>query len=185
MRLFIFRLGYVIRYSEQKTKMKIALLSITLLLLLSCTQQDKNSDSSASKSITQNDSLDFNVALTFINDYATFCTPKSPPTNDTNWIPHNPLLTDNFKTSYNKLINSACKEAPELGLGFDPIFDAQDFPDKGFEILNYDQKTGFITVKGIDWPEFKLVLKVIKEKNKSLVDGSGVINIPSDKKAQR
>lgn len=163
--------------------MKLILLSITLLLLLSCTQQDKNSDSSASKSITQNDSLDFNVALTFINDYAIYHTLNSYK--DTNWIRNNKLITEHFKSTYYTLTDSALKNDPELGLGFDPIFDAQDFPDKGFEILNYDQKTGFITVKGIDWPEFKLVLKVIKEKNKSLVDGAGVINIPSDKKAQR
>ncbi len=128
---------------------------------------------------------DFNVALTFINDYATFCTPTSPPTNDTNWIENNSLLTDNFKRQYFSLLDSGKRIDAELGLGFDPIFDAQDFPDSGFVIAAWDEKTGFVTVRGKDWPQFVLVLKVVSHNHKSLVDGCGVINIPEDKRAKR
>src|SRR5437764_4590505 len=103
----------------------------------------------------------------------------------TNWVERNPLLTNNFKTFYRNLLDAAQKEDPEVGLDFDPIFDAQDFPDKGFEIVNCDNETGYVTVRGKDWADFVLVLKVIQQDNKWLVDGSGVINIPVNKRAKR
>ena len=161
------------------------LLILTAFVFLSCSRQTETNNISATNSDKVDNSPDFNVALTFINGYATFCTPTSPPTNDTNWIRNNSLLTDSFKMTYYNLINSARKEDPELGLDFDPIFDAQDFPDKGFVLLNSDVKSGLVTVKGKDWPEFVLVLKVVQQDGKSLVDGSGVINIPVDKRAKR
>jgi hypothetical protein len=103
-----------------------------------------------------------------------------------NWIQKNELLTDSFKKNYKNLVDSAKKADPEMGLDFDPIFDAQDFPDKGCELLNCDQNTGYITVKGkIDWPEFNLVLKVVSQNGKWLVDGCGAINIPENKRAKR
>lgn len=128
---------------------------------------------------------DFNVALTFINQYASFCTPTSSSTSDSNWVRNNTLLTDNFKGHYFALLDSGLKIDPEIGLGFDPIFDAQDFPDSGFVVSSTDEKTGLVTVRGKDWPRYLLVLKVITQNNKSLVDGSGVINIPEDKRAKR
>jgi len=74
---------------------------------------------------------------------------------------------------------------PEIGLGFDPILDAQDYPDKGFEIVHSDSTNEFVTVRGIDWPEFLLVLRLANHENKWLVDGSGVINIPENRRADR
>jgi hypothetical protein len=159
------------------------LIILTTIVFLSCgpTETKSTSTTTADKSEV---TPDYNVALTFINDYSAFCTPKSPPTNDENWIKNNSLLTDNFKTTYYNLLDSTRKIDPELGLGFDPIFDAQDFPDKGFVIVNSD-KDNYVTVKGKDWPEFVLVLKVVEQNGKTLVDGSGIINIPVDKKAKR
>ena len=72
-----------------------------------------------------------------------------------------------------------------MGLDFDPIFDAQDFPDKGFELVSSDKNSGYITVKGKDWPEFVLVIRIVYLDNKWLVDGSGIINIPESKRAKR
>ncbi|HEV8504587.1 MAG TPA: hypothetical protein VGQ53_04275, partial [Chitinophagaceae bacterium] len=101
------------------------------------------------------------------------------------WIKQNSLLTDNFKNRYKTLSDSAQKKDPELGLGSDPIFDAQDFPEKGFSLLKIDTLKRYVTVAGNDWKEFELVLKVAQENNKWLVDGAGVINIPGDKRAKR
>lgn len=123
------------------------------------------------------------VAVQFINDYVSFCSQQVDSEN--NWIAENKLLTDNFKASYIKLIESAFKEDPELGLGFDPILDAQDYPDQGFKLLRYDHDTGFVTLEGKDWADFILVLKVVKQKGKWLVDGAGVINIPENKRGKR
>jgi hypothetical protein len=164
--------------------MKI-LLILTAFIFISCFRQAENNSMSLTSANNLKINSDENVALTFINNYVTFCIPVSPATNDTNWIRNNPLLSNNFKTTYYNLINSALKNDPELGLGFDPIFDAQDFPDKGFVLVNSDAKTGLVTVKGKDWPEFILVLKVVEQDGKYLVDGSGVINIPEDERAKR
>jgi hypothetical protein len=40
-------------------------------------------------------------------------------------------------------------------------------------------------VRGKDWKEFILVLKVVSQNDKWLVDGAGIINIPTDKRAER
>jgi hypothetical protein len=101
------------------------------------------------------------------------------------WIKQNSLLTDNFKNRYKGLLDSAQKKDPEIGLDFDPIFDAQDFPEKGFSIVKIDTLSRYVTVAGNDWKDFELVLKVEQEHNKWLVDGAGVINIPDDKRAKR
>nr|MBP6315517.1 hypothetical protein [Chitinophagaceae bacterium] len=78
-------------------------------------------------------------------------------------------------------VENAYKQDPELGLGFDPIFDAQDYPEKGFELVSFDEKTNFIVVKGKDWADFKLTLKMVEENEQWLVEGCGIINIPKDK----
>ncbi len=122
------------------------------------------------------------VALKFMNDYVELCTTRNP--NEKDWVKQNKLLTDSFKASYKKLISDAEKKDPEYGLGFDPIFDTQDFPT-GFEFSNYEKGTGYVTVKGKDWADFILVLKVVRQHNEWLVDGAGVINIPKEKRAKR
>jgi len=106
-------------------------------------------------------------------------------TKTSEWIRQNPLLTDNFKNRYTTLVDSADKKDPELGLGSDPIFDAQDFPEKGFSILKIDTVNRYVTVVGNDWKDFELVLKLDQENNKWLVDGAGIINVPGDKRAKR
>ena len=129
---------------------------------------------------------DFKIALQFINDYTEFCLLKiKQKSSEMNWIQSNPLLTDKFKNIYKSTLDSAYKADPELGLDFDPIFDAQDFPDKGFSILKTDSLENYVTVNGNDWKDFELVLKIAFVDNKWLVDGAGIINIPDDKRAKR
>jgi hypothetical protein len=161
----------------------IYLLIFVVVVGFSCNTQTNN------KSKVQTDSMDSklvpdsSIALQFINDYSDFCSKKQSSDND--WIKKNRLLTDNFKTAYKNLLDSAIKLDPEMGLGFDPIFDAQDYPDQGFEIVSCDNKSGFVTLKGKDWPEFVLIIRIVYQDNKWLVDGSGVINIPENERAKR
>jgi hypothetical protein len=126
---------------------------------------------------------DFNVALRFINDYNDLFSKHTARREINRWIESTELATDSFKSTYKNMVDSAEKADPEYGLGFDPILDAQDNPDKGFEILKADTITRYVTVQGKDW-KVKLVLKIAYINNKWLVDGSGVINIPSDKRAK-
>jgi hypothetical protein len=162
--------------------MRKLIIFLTSFFLLSC---NSNTGVKSTNSKQTQSTPDFSVALKFINDYAKFCEPKSPPSKDSTWIERNTILTKNFKIRYKNLLDSALIEEPDVGLDFDPIFDGQDFPYKGFEILSYDNNTGFLIVKGKDWPAFVLTMKVVNENGKWLVDGSGIINIPKVKVARK
>jgi len=162
-------------------------LIVTLFLtgLFSCNSGNKAEPGTSASAPEKQAIPDFNVALNFINDYTKFCTNAGQRPTEAEWIKQNSWLTDNFKDRYRDLLDSAQKKDPELGLGSDPIFDAQDFPEKGFSILKADTLSGYVTVAGNDWKDFELVLKVEQENNKWLVDGAGVINIPDNKRAKR
>ncbi len=154
---------------------RIITLIFSCIATISCIAQTSIKDSDVSQGST--------IALRFANEYVALCSQRNGSEDD--WIAKNKLVTNHFKSSYKKLIKSALKKDPELGLGFDPIFDAQDYPDKGFKIHSYDCKTGLVTLEGEDWADFILVLRVVKQKDKWLVDGSGVLNIPINKRGKR
>lgn len=153
------------------------LLTISLILILfSCDTATKT------KNTTQ--TIDCNIALKFINDYVKISEPSTTSINHDDWVMQHGLLTDSFKSRYKFVIDSGWKAEPEVGLDFDPIFDGNSFP-KGFEMVNCDNENGYVTVKGVDWPDFVLVLKLIKQDNITLIDGSGIINVPVDKRARK
>lgn len=95
------------------------------------------------------------------------------------WLHKNQKLTAYFKDAYQTLQDDARRKNPESGLGFDPIVNAQDFPDHGFEPERC-KKSGFVVLRGVDWPTFKVTVKVVKTPTTWMVDGAGVINIPED-----
>src|SRR4030095_5018719 len=165
--------------------MRSLVIAVFTVGLFSCNSENKTKHETATSPPKEKAIPDFNVSLSFINDYTKFCAKPGQLTKTGDWIRNNSLLTDNFKNRYKNLLDSAQKKDPELGLGFDPIFDAQDFPEKGFSILKIDTLNRYVTVAGNDWKEFELVLKVEQGNNKWLVDGAGVINIPEDKRAKR
>ena len=165
--------------------MKSLIITVFCLGLFSCNSENKTKPETSAAPAKEQPVPDFNVALNFINDYAKFCATRNQASATSEWIKQNSLLTGNFKSRYKSLLDSAQKKDPELGLGSDPIFDAQDFPEKGFSLLKIDTINRYVTVAGNDWKEFELVLKVEQENNKWLVDGAGVINVPEDKRAKR
>ncbi|MGV8934476.1 MAG: hypothetical protein ACOH1I_07620 [Gallionellaceae bacterium] len=127
------------------------------------------------------------VAKRFINDYKKYhddASHKLTTITTIGWIQSNNNVTDSFKKSYKQLVDKANKEDPEMGLGFDPIFDAQDYPERGLTILNCNH-SNFITLHGSDWESFELVVKTIHLQAGWLVDGAGVRNIPKIKRAHR
>lgn len=153
--------------------------------ILACNSHSTSKTAVSEKTPTGPAIPDFDVAIKFINDYASYCAAESPKRDDEKWIENDSLLSASFKSRYKTLLDSARKKDPELGLGSDPIFDAQDFPEKGFSIVKADTASGYITVNGNDWKDFELVLKMTQENNKWLVDGAGVINVPPEKRAKR
>jgi hypothetical protein len=162
--------------------MKQAIYITTIFLLVSCgqgagiTKKSNNIDE---------DNTPVDIALTFINSYIDNCNRMKESTGIIEWVHSNHLTTNRFKTEVKTMVEKTFKTNPEIGLDADPIFDAQDYPDEGFELESFDSKTNFIVLKGKNWADFKLTVKVVLEDNKWLVDGCGVVNIPKDKQSER
>jgi hypothetical protein len=199
--------GYIqVECYLKKTTMKQIIFITALSLFVSCGQ---GSDTKISKHTTSNDknihgqieingqprntteiktdkdNTPVNIALTFINSYVDNCNKMKESIGIIEWVNSTNLTTNRFKTEVKTIIEEAYKEDPELGLGFDPIFDGQDYPDEGFELETFVSKTNFIVVKGRNWVDFKLTIKVALDDNKWLVDGCGIINIPKDSRSER
>ncbi|MCL3782111.1 DUF3828 domain-containing protein [Prolixibacteraceae bacterium JC049] len=132
-----------------------------------------------------NQPIDSKNALQFINNYVENCNKMKNAIGIIEWVNSNQLTTSEFKEELKSIINKAKQKDPELGLGFDPIFDAQDYPDKGFEVATIDSASNYITLKGINWKKFQLTMKLKYANNQWLVDGCGIINIPKSKRAVR
>ncbi len=145
---------------------------ILLIFFISCQPKPKKEITTASAET---------VGLQFINDYIN----NIGGLGMVEWIEKNPVTTKNFKTTLKKMVDDAEKEAPGYGLGFDPILDAQDYPDKGFDLKSIDTVSGYLTVFGKEWKDFELTIKLIKKSNKWMVEGAGLINIPEEKQASR
>ena len=100
------------------------------------------------------------------------------------WVDSNPNASMAMKKEIKKVLNDANKNNPDLGLGFDPILDAQDSPAE-FVIDSMDQESGYVIVRGKDWDSFRLMMRLKVENGIWYVDGSGIINIPKDKRIKR
>lgn len=126
-----------------------------------------------------------NVALEFINSYVRFCNDRNNKIGLTEWISGQPNVSEKFNNELIKIIIEAEKIDSELGLGFDPIFDAQDYPENGFELEKSDKKSEFITVKGKDWNDFKLKIKMERKNEQWFVNGIGIINMSEKEQIKR
>jgi len=160
----------------------------TIILFISSGQSEREKKDSIApipnKTLYQKDNKVEN-ALKFINDYVTNLEKIGNKTEIIEWVNSNNLTTKSFKSELKKIIDDAYKTEPEVGLSFDPILDAQDNPEKGFELEVFDEKTNYLIIRGKDWQEFKLTMKVAEENGNWLVDGCGIVNIPDSKKSKK
>jgi len=124
-------------------------------------------------------------ALQFINSYVAFCNDRSQTTTMMEWLSTRTDVTQEFKNDLRKLVDEAEKMTPEHGLGFDPIFNAQDYPDEGFKLDRTNTSEGHITVSGKNWDSYKLLIKVVAPENKWLIDGVGHVRIPEQKRSAK
>lgn len=125
---------------------------------------------------------DYSVAIEFINSYIEYCEVGQSEQELIEWINTKETVTKKFTTELERILNEAVEKDPELGLGFDPIFDAQDYPNE-FEIAEEDHE--YLIVKGVNQPNFQLILRLSIEGDQWLIDGSGIVNIPREKRIQR
>lgn len=161
---------------------------LTLLIFASCansTDSKITSSKISEQSTEAREEKPIDKALIFLNSYVDNCNKMKESIEIVEWVNSNNLTTDHFKSKLKSIIDEAYRIDPEMGLDADPIFDAQDYPDKGFELDSFDSKTNYIVVKGKNWPDFKLTIKMVLENDNWLVDGCGIINIPTDKRIAR
>ncbi|MFD1874913.1 hypothetical protein [Hymenobacter bucti] len=172
----------------QKTQIDKLLFIATLLMLTSCGQSTDSKIAARKPPIPQaalEGAQASDQAVAFINAYVANCNKKKGAVEIAQWVDSYKLTTTRFKTELKKLLADAYREDPELGLDADPIVDAQDYPDKGFELDSFDGQTNYVIVKGKNWPDFKLTMKMVLENNNWLVDGCGIINMPVTKRITR
>lgn len=163
-------------------------LILTILLFWSCDQVSKSktqTDSGSGEIQEVSSTIPEEIALQFINSYVKNGNKMNESIGIREWVDSNNLASNSFKTELIRIIEEAYKIDPETGLGFDPILNAQDYPEEGFELESYDNKTNYLIVRGKNWKDYKLPMKMIHQNNKWLVDGCGIINIPNDKHIER
>ena len=173
--------------------MKQIIVVIFLICLLACQSDKKKSPQAPDfdlhssdlyeplESEASSEDQNYQAALDFLNSYVE----NSQHLEILEFVKSSPLATESLKVELEKILIKAWEDDPQVGLGFDPLFDAQDFPDKGVELHSFDPGTGYVIVKGIDWPEFRVAMKVVNENGHILVDGCGVVNIPESQQAER
>ncbi|MCK9451615.1 MAG: hypothetical protein M0Q90_07990 [Bacteroidales bacterium] len=155
---------------------------LLLTIGLSACQSVPTENNSSEEIETSKIPVKHEVAGQFINAYADFCYDRTAEIGILNWVKGQENVSADFKTELEKIIVEAETQNPDYGLEFDPIFEAQDFPDV-FVIDSYDGN--FVTLRGKKLPDFKLVMKVVEVNGSWLVDGSGVVNIPEEKRVKR
>ena len=177
--------------------MKHSLLLLLALFLFACNDSPQaksetaNTDTKSTliseQKVLEMESSKYNyqVALDFLDAYIEQVNSMDEPYGIVQWMIASPFVTEYFHLEFEAVMIHGWRTDPIMGLGFDPIFDAQDYPNDGFRVADHDLETGYITVKGIDWEEFTITMKVANVNGKTLVDGCGIINIPENKRAAR
>lgn len=164
---------------------KLLFFSFFVLLFVSCTENQLNDNQHQSPDIENSVDTQKSVALKFINSYVENANLMGKAIETRKWVAQNTLVTESFKKVVTEMIDEAEKDDPELGLGFDPIFDAQDYPEEGFQVEQMDEKTNLVTVSGKKWNDFKLKIKLTLINGNWLVDGAGAVNISSKESINR
>lgn len=124
------------------------------------------------------------IAVNFINSYIENANKMAEAVEIRAWVNSSELVTDHFKTELTNMINEAFEREPDYGLGFDPILDAQDYPEEGFLLSSYNSNSSIATVASKQWPSFVVNIKLINQNGRTLVDGCGVVNLPEEQRAE-
>ncbi len=145
-----------------------------MLLLLVSSLFSCETSVETTKSSLEKIEIDPQVALDVLNDYVANCNAMKDAGK---WVENQKLLTDDFKKDYKKMMKEAWENDPEMGLGFDPIFDAQDYPDDGFKISSKKSSDDSIIILEGENGE-NVNVRLVEMNGKWLVDGAGAIRIP-------
>ncbi|UKN00213.1 hypothetical protein K6119_10760 [Paracrocinitomix mangrovi] len=118
----------------------------------------------------------WNLGVQFINEYKNFVDTNTSVNRKIEWLKNSNFVSDNFLNHLQQMTDSANQIDPFIGLDYDPIFVAQDYPDEGFNLKSTDPKTNSMIVQGIDWVDFKIRIRLIENNGEWMVDGAGDVN---------
>lgn len=165
--------------------MKKLSLLLLIITIFSCDSPRQIMDSETAQKETSErrtspnaQKINTNVAVDFLNSYIESSQYFEDQYGIVHWANASPMATQNFKNTLEKMVRDAFEADPQMGLGADPIFDAQDFPMQGYEVYSANYDTGYITVNNTEWDGFHVLVKLVNQGGKTLVDGCGVVNIP-------
>lgn len=176
------------------------ILIFSVLTLLSCSSENKSTYSAPEQSETiqsKNEEVEQvpeepteveinpQVAVNFVNSYIDSLEKEKDHFEIRKWARNSALTTEDFNEKLDSMITDALKTEPEYGLGFDPILNAQDYPDRGFRLLTFDKATGLVTVSGIEWDNFQIKVQLVWRNSKTLVDGCGAVNLREELRTVR
>lgn len=163
--------------------MKGIIFCLTLMGLISCGHVfEKNNENKVSQFTYMEIGNKSDNALAFINGYVEDVKKMNNAVDLIEWVNSNKWSTDGFKKELNWIINKVYFNKFEFGYDSDPIFDAQEYPKKGFVIESIDDNSNYLTIKGEGCFRFSLTIKMKNENGIWLVDGCGLINIPNEKR---
>lgn len=91
-------------------------------------------------------------------------------------------IAPELRQAHHSLLDSARRADPELGLGFDPILDAQDNPESGFHPVAVDSE-GYVRVEGPGG--FSVTVRLEPREGHCRITGAGCLRIPATKRALR
>lgn len=101
------------------------------------------------------------------------------------FVKNSELASEDLKNALEDLVIKSWEENPKIGLLFNPLFDAQDYPSEGVEKYSFDPAKGIVVVQGINWKDFKVAMRIIEEDGHLLVDGCGAVNMPLSQRMAR
>jgi hypothetical protein len=174
-------------------KMRNILAVYILLFSFACSQPSKGNtqqeisipEPKKSEQVVKSYNVNPQIAVDFINAYIDNLEKMGNGVEIRKWSRTSGLVTANFISDLENLITEAYEREPDYGLGFDPILDAQDYPDGGFKLLNFDETSGLTTVIGMKDENFQINLLLINQNGQTLVDGCGVVNLKEEQRAKR
>lgn len=167
---------------------KSTFLFLLSLTFFSCTKKLKNhhiqiieksttvtTDKPTEKEILK---LKKQIALDFINGYVKNQNNRKNSLRSDIWIENSNLASQWLKTTTKAFYSST------EYIDFDPIFNAQDYPEQGYEIESI--KNDIVIVRGINFTSLKDSIKLIKFEDRWLVNNIGIFkntpHFPSKKR---
>ena len=148
-------------------------------LTLELLQEDTSDINVITKDPVWDSGIKWSVAEQFMNEYVDFLLEEMKSDKDLfSWVDSRSDLTKEFIESWNLIFTGgeAYEIEDEYELDYDPIIDAQDFPDDGFEVVDAFLEDTSVVLQGIGWETFKLKIFLKFEDGVWKVDGSGDVN---------